>query len=68
MAALVVCVWYLQVRAELTSRTEHITELQQERLRSERMEQIDRDGHISVKITPSQELSDYILGELKNIK
>ena len=25
-----VCVWYLQVRAELTSRTEHITELQQE--------------------------------------
>ena len=29
-AALVVCVWYLQVRAELTSRTEHITELQQE--------------------------------------
>ena len=30
VAALVVCVWYLQVRAELTSRTEHITELQQE--------------------------------------
>ena len=29
-AVLVVCVWYLQVRAELTSRTEHITELQQE--------------------------------------
>ena len=28
VAALVVCVWYLQVRAELTSRTEHITELQ----------------------------------------
>ena len=27
VAALVVCVWYLQVRAELTSRTEHITEL-----------------------------------------
>ena len=25
VAALVVCVWYLQVRAELTSRTEHIT-------------------------------------------
>ena len=24
VAALVVCVWYLQVRAELTSRTEHI--------------------------------------------
>ncbi len=46
---------------------EIVTELQQERLRSERMEQIDRDGHISVKITPSQELSDYILGELKKI-
>lgn len=30
VAALVVCVWYLQVREELTSRTEHITELQQE--------------------------------------
>ena len=30
VAALVVCVWYLQVSAELTSRTEHITELQQE--------------------------------------
>ena len=30
VAALVVCVWYLQVPAELTSRTEHITELQQE--------------------------------------
>ena len=30
VAALVVCVWYLQVCAELTSRTEHITELQQE--------------------------------------
>lgn len=30
VAALVVCVWYLQVRVELTSRTEHITELQQE--------------------------------------
>ena len=30
VAVLVVCVWYLQVRAELTSRTEHITELQQE--------------------------------------
>ena len=28
--SIVVCVWYLQVRAELTSRTEHITELQQE--------------------------------------
>ena len=47
---------------------EIVAELQQERLRSERMEQIDRDGHISVKIAPSQELSDYILGELKNIK
>ena len=30
VAALIVCVWYLQLRAELTSRTEHITELQQE--------------------------------------
>ena len=30
VAALVVCVCYLQVSAELTSRTEHITELQQE--------------------------------------
>ena len=47
---------------------EIVAELQQERLRSERMEQIDRDGHISVKIAPSQELSDYILGDLKNIK
>ena len=47
---------------------EIVSELQQERLRSERMEQLDRDGHISVKIAPSQELSDYILGELKNIK
>ena len=47
---------------------EIVAELQQERLRSERMEQLERDGHISVKITPSQEFSDYILGELKNIK
>ena len=30
VAALVVCVWYLQMRAELTSRTEHIAQLQQE--------------------------------------
>lgn len=44
---------------------EIVAELQQERLRSERMEQLERDGHISVKITPSQESSDYILGELK---
>ena len=28
-------------------------------------EQLERDGHIAVKITPSQKLSDYILGELK---
>lgn len=27
---LAVCVWYLQLRAELTTRSEHITELQQE--------------------------------------
>ena len=27
---LTVCVWYLQLRAELTSRSEHITQLQQE--------------------------------------
>ncbi len=43
-----------------------VAELQQERLRSERMEQLERDGNISVKISPSQELSDYIIGELKN--
>ena len=43
---------------------EIVAELKQERLRAERMEQFERDGHISVKI-PSQELSDYILGELK---
>ena len=30
VAALVVCVWCLPVRSQLTSRTEHITELQQE--------------------------------------
>ena len=30
IAAVAALVWYLQVRAELTSRTEHITELQQE--------------------------------------
>lgn len=30
IATLAVCVWYLQLRAELTSRSEHITELQQE--------------------------------------
>ena len=44
---------------------EIVDELQQERLRAERMEQLERDGHISVKITPSQELSDYIFGEFK---
>ena len=46
---------------------EIVAELQQERLRSERMEQLERDGHISVKI-PSQELSDYIIGETKKEK
>lgn len=30
VVALGVCIWYLQLRAELTSRTEHIAELQQE--------------------------------------
>jgi len=44
---------------------EIVAELQQERLRAERLEQLERDGHIAVKITPSQKLSDYILGELK---
>ena len=44
---------------------EIVSELQQEQMRSERLEQLERDGHIAVKITPSQKLSDYILGELK---
>ena len=44
---------------------EIVAELQQERLRAERLNS-ERDGHIAVKITPSQKLSDYILGELKN--
>ena len=43
---------------------EIVAELQQERLRSERMEQLERDGHIKVKVSPSKELSDYILSEL----
>ena len=47
---------------------EIVAELQQERLRAERLEQLERDGHIAVKITPSQKLSDYILGELKKYK
>ena len=45
---------------------EIVAELQQERLRSERKEQLEHDGHISVKISSSQELSDYIIGEFKN--
>ena len=28
------------------------------------MEQLERDGHIKVKVSPSKELSDYILSEL----
>ena len=44
---------------------EIVAELQQEHLRSERKEQLERDGQISVKIKPSLELSDYILEELK---
>nr|MCR4720093.1 hypothetical protein [Bacillota bacterium] len=43
---------------------EIVAELQQERMRSERMEQIERDGHITVKVSPSKELSDYILSVL----
>ena len=55
-------VWFEEMQTELT--LFRIYPLK----KSERMEQIERDGHISVKIAPSQELSDYILGELKNIK
>ena len=40
---------------------EIVSELQQERQRSERMKQLEKDGHITVKITPSQELSDYLI-------
>ena len=40
---------------------EIVSELLQERQRSERMKQLEKDGHITVKITPSQELSDYLL-------
>ena len=43
---------------------EIVADLQQERLQVERLEQLERDGHISVKIKPSQELSDYISDEL----
>lgn len=43
---------------------EIIAELQQNILRSERMDQLERDGHIKVKLSPSQEVSDYILSEL----
>ena len=40
-----------------------VAELQQERLHSERMEQLERDGHISVKITPSNELNEFLFGD-----
>ena len=43
---------------------EIVSELQQEQLRSERMKQLEKDGHIPVKITPSQELSDYLIENL----
>lgn len=43
---------------------EIVSELQQERQRSERMKQLEKDGHITVKITPSQELSDYLIENL----
>lgn len=42
---------------------EIVVELQQERLRSARMEQLERDGHISVKITPSNELNEILFGD-----
>ena len=28
------------------------------------MKQLEKDGHITVKITPSQELSDYLIENL----
>lgn len=43
---------------------EIINELQQERLRAERIARHEADGNISVKVTPSQELSDYIVNKL----
>ena len=42
---------------------EIVVELQQERLRSPRMEQLERDGHISVKITPLNELNEILFGD-----
>ena len=42
---------------------EIVVELQQERLRSARMEQLERDGHISVKITPLNELNEILFGD-----
>ncbi|MEE0963975.1 MAG: hypothetical protein U0L73_07160 [Ruminococcus bromii] len=47
---------------------EIVSELQQEQMRSERLEQLNRDGHIKVKVTPSNELSDYLLYELEKEK
>lgn len=43
---------------------EIVKELSEERLRNERLKQLERDGNISVKVIPSQELSDYIVNEL----
>lgn len=45
---------------------EIVAELQQERLRAERKDQLECNGHISVKVTPSQELSDYLTNQLAN--
>ena len=61
VAALVVCVWYLQVRAELTSRTEHITELQQE-LADAKEENTTRYNSVNLEEVRDRAINDLGMG------
>lgn len=62
IAALCVCVWYLQVRAELTTRTEHLTALQQE-LADAREENTTRYNAV-VDSVDLEQVRERALGEL----
>lgn len=62
VAALGVCIWYLQVRAELTSRMEHLTALQQE-LAEVREENTTRHNTV-VDSVDLEKVRERALGEL----
>lgn len=62
VAALGVCIWYLQVRAELTARMEHLTALQQE-LAEAREENTTRHNAV-VDSVDLEKVRERALGEL----